>query len=297
MLRQLGKSRHLTKVDPVLRKSILETWYGGNLDPETDYESLFELMQGLPLALAQAGSYLRETGMGVATYTRIYNQQWQILMSSDDNPLTGYQGSIVTTWTISLKEIERQSSDSINLLRLWAFLDNKQFWRGIFLAATKPFVSQFSLAHLAAGHGPDEHNYWVLEKRLLPYAERCSQWMRRHTFKLNESMTDARIMIYSIRQLGMLFYEQRMLVMAKETYHRALQAHENFPDDDEEMLWTVFVLGYLFRQQAMPRQAEEMLTRALEGFKSVLGPSTPKVHDVARDLQLLRRYLGRTISL
>ncbi|CAI6095860.1 unnamed protein product [Clonostachys chloroleuca] len=101
------------------------------LDWRLDYDTLLELLQGLPLALAQAASYLRETGMDVATYIRIYNQQWKRLMGSG-NPLTDYdQGSIATTWAVSLDAIERKSTDAMHVLRLWACLDNKQFWHGL----------------------------------------------------------------------------------------------------------------------------------------------------------------------
>ncbi|KAF5010891.1 hypothetical protein FDECE_2959 [Fusarium decemcellulare] len=357
-LQQLGKSRHLTKVDSVLSKAILETWYGGNLDSETDYETLFELMQGLPLALAQAGSYLRETGMEIATYTQIYNQQWQMLMSSDDNPLTDYQGSIATTWTISLKEIERQSSDSINLLRLWAFLDNKKFWRGIFLGATAPFFSGFSwptwllgmaqdearfakgmsflvrysmieteqepkgsytmhpvvhqwLLHLDSNEQSmefarlalflvgylvprrDDEDYWVLLKRLLPHAERCSQWVRRHTFKLNENTIDARITVKSICELGSLFYELSMLLMAKEMYDRALEAYENTVEDYREMLKVVRNLGRIFRRQGMPRKAEEMFRRVLQESERTLGRGDNITLNTLNDIGLVLKDQGK----
>ncbi|CAF3556173.1 unnamed protein product [Fusarium graminearum] len=105
----------------------------------SDCDDLLELLHGLPLALAQAGSYLRETGVDAATYMRIYNEQWAELMGPCDatnRPLLDYdQGSVRTTWTISFKEIERQSPSAAKLLRLWAFLDNKQLWHGL-LAVT-----------------------------------------------------------------------------------------------------------------------------------------------------------------
>ncbi|GKU09218.1 unnamed protein product [Fusarium langsethiae] len=94
-------------------------------DWNADYETLLKSLKGLPLALAQAASYLRETGMDVAAYNEIYEQQWRRLMGSD-NPLTDYdQGSIATTWAVSL------DADAINILRLWACLDNEQFWHGL----------------------------------------------------------------------------------------------------------------------------------------------------------------------
>ncbi len=67
---------------------------------------LLNLLDGLPLALAQAASYLCETGLDTPSYLRLYKQQWGDLMGSGgelDSSLVDYdQRSIRTTWKISL---------------------------------------------------------------------------------------------------------------------------------------------------------------------------------------------------
>ena len=74
---------------------------------------LLGLLDGLPLALAQAASYLRET-------------------------LVDYeQRSIGTTWTISFRAIEARNEKAANLLRLWAFIDNKDLWHGLLQMAAE----------------------------------------------------------------------------------------------------------------------------------------------------------------
>lgn len=102
-------------------------------------QEFVDLLDGLPLALAQAASYLRETKLDAATYVRFYKQQWADLMKSDgeaQSPLVGYeQRSIGTTWTISFKAIRARSEDAADLLRLWAFMDNKDLWHGLLQAA------------------------------------------------------------------------------------------------------------------------------------------------------------------
>ncbi|KAL1835370.1 hypothetical protein VTJ49DRAFT_6917 [Mycothermus thermophilus] len=100
---------------------------------------LLSLLDGLPLALAQAASYIRETGLDTASYVRLYKQQWDDLMGSDGelgSPLVDYeQGSVATTWTVSFKAIEAKNEDAANLLRLWAFVDNRDLWHGLLQAA------------------------------------------------------------------------------------------------------------------------------------------------------------------
>jgi hypothetical protein len=44
-------------------------------------EQLLALLDGLPLAIAQADAYLQESGVGLTAYLRFYEQQWSELMA------------------------------------------------------------------------------------------------------------------------------------------------------------------------------------------------------------------------
>ncbi|KAF5669913.1 ankyrin 3 [Fusarium denticulatum] len=239
------------------------------------------VLHGLPLALAQAASFLRETGIDVATYNDIYEQQWQRLMGSD-NPLTDYdQGSIATTWAVSLDAIKRKSTDAINILRLWACLDNEQFWHGLLQAKSvdledewllrmghdrvsfadamslllrysmiqklqepkgnysmHPVVHRWvsylddaqkntefaRLALILVSHSipmQDAKEYWVLQRKLLPHAEKC--WQRLQSEKI---IADENVVTTSIHFLGLLYRDQGKLVEAEAMYKRALEGYE-----------------------------------------------------------------------
>ncbi|KAK4172306.1 hypothetical protein QBC36DRAFT_247809 [Triangularia setosa] len=157
--------------------------------------------------------------------------------SESSLPLVDYeQGSVGTTWTMSFKAIEARNENASNLLRLWAFFDNKELWQAAsdggeqwpgwlcdmaynevrFLDAARlllcysmikaresvqgsgsysihPVVHRWTshiqddkkrrlflrLAMMVVGFSvPDSKtkDYWVLQQRLLPHAERCSWW-------------------------------------------------------------------------------------------------------------------------
>jgi hypothetical protein len=100
---------------------------------------LLGLLDGLPLTLAQAAAYMRETGLDSGSYVRLYKRQWDDLMRCDGEswlPLVDYeQESVATTWTVSLRAVEAKNQTAANLLRLWAFLDNKDVWYGLLQAA------------------------------------------------------------------------------------------------------------------------------------------------------------------
>lgn len=101
----------------------------------TDDENINRLLReldGLPLALAQAAAYLGETRMEFADYLLYYKEQWKKLMGYQGNSILCHTNrNIATTWLISLQAIQAKNPASINLLRVWAFLDNKSMFYGL----------------------------------------------------------------------------------------------------------------------------------------------------------------------
>ena len=92
------------------------------------------MLQGLPLAIEQAGLYMRETGTNAFEYMRLYNETWGELMTQQH--LFALQETtasiILTTWTVSFTELQTKYQDAANLLILWAFLDNQDVWYELF---------------------------------------------------------------------------------------------------------------------------------------------------------------------
>ena len=116
---------------------------------------MLALLDGLPLALAQAGAYMNENLTSIETYTRLYKEQWKDLMGSQDArhaPLRNYaRGSVATTWIISFSAIKAKSEAAANLLLLWSHLDNKGMWRGLLSAA--PSKSDVAAERISAWIG------------------------------------------------------------------------------------------------------------------------------------------------
>lgn len=371
-LQQLGRSLPLTRVGLDHSRAILQAWYGEGLREfnvhhplvltvmlivvlgwDSRYETLLELLQGLPLALAQAASYLRETGMDVTTYTEVYNQQWQRLMGSD-HPLTDYhQESIATTWAVSLDAIKRKSTDAIKILRLWACLDNKQFWHGLLQVAKSmdpenecpswllrmgndlasfadaislllrysmiqtleepkgnyamhPVVHRWALhldnahnnrefARLAlvlVGHSiptQDTKEYWVLQRRLLPHAEKYYRWVQEELL-LDECTISDRAAMVSIHKLGILYSDQGKFREAEAMYKRALESYEKALGHDHiSTLGIINNLGIIYKDQGKLGEAEAMYKRALEGYEKALGCDHISALDTAYNLGILYR--------
>ncbi|PMD65959.1 FabD/lysophospholipase-like protein [Hyaloscypha bicolor E] len=137
-LEQLGNSQHLGKVDQDQARAILQTRYKRKHDP-AEGDRLLDFLDGLPLAIAQAGAFLHETGVEPQRYVEFYKEKWKELMESCDwegAPLQDYPDrNVWTTWAISFGAIRKTHETAANLLLLWAFLNNKDLWYGLFAAA------------------------------------------------------------------------------------------------------------------------------------------------------------------
>lgn len=335
---------------------------------------LLQLLDGLPLALAQAGTYIRETGIDFAKYIDFYKQQWRDLMELQDRrgaPLYDYGNrSIWTTWTISFKAIQKTNEAAAHLLLLWAFLDNRDLWYGLLAAARKrsAFVakhlskwlrdipenelkftdaiqllrnysmvesmqglsshSTHPVVHKWALHVQDQkqrmelarmavllvglavpHNstkeYWTTQRRLLPHAQSCSQWILDSGVDLSSmgwgsnhaagrDKEGRRVVSDAIAWLGILYKNQGKLGEAEKMYQRALPGLEKtLGPEHTSTLDTVCYLGNLYSEQGRLDEAEKMYQRALQGFEKVIGPDHTSTLSTVNNLGLLYSNQGK----
>nr|POE87603.1 vegetative incompatibility protein het-e-1 [Quercus suber] len=96
---------------------------------DPDAAKIAQRLDGLPLALATAGAYLRQTpAVSCADYLRHYENSWAKLQKTSPK-LTAYEDRMLySTWQISFDQIEKQSPRAAHLLQLWAYYDNQDLW-------------------------------------------------------------------------------------------------------------------------------------------------------------------------
>jgi tetratricopeptide (TPR) repeat protein len=270
------------------------------------------------------------------------------------SPLVDYeQGSVGTTWTVSFKAVEAKNKNAANLLRLWAFVDSRDLWRGLLQAAADggeqwpgwlreiagsevryldaarlllrysmieagesvrgsymmhPVVHRWAshiqdgtanrgvlrLAVMAVGSSvpsSTSKDYWVVQRRLLPHAERCSWWIG-EIYRGGRRFDDITT-IDAMHMLGLLYADQGRLTEAESMYQRALEGYEKaLGRDHTSTLSTVNNLGLLYADQGRLTEAESMYRRALSGFQTALGPSHWKSQLVMRNMDSLQNAKG-----
>jgi len=105
--------------------------------------------------------------------------------------------------------------------------------------------------------------YSILQRRLLPYAERCSWWMGQ---LCNSEWSVEEAVMEAIQMLGILYSDRGRLVEAEAMYQRALEGKEKaLGRDHTSTLRTVNSLSLLYSKQGRLEEAEAMCQRALQG--------------------------------
>src|SRR6266852_6393874 len=63
-------------------------------------------MDGLPLALDQAGAYIEETSESLSTYFTLYQQQRTELLKRRGELVPHHPDSVATTWSLAFEQVE-----------------------------------------------------------------------------------------------------------------------------------------------------------------------------------------------
>ncbi|CAN9191964.1 unnamed protein product [Alternaria alternata] len=330
-LEQLGDSQQLGKVDEAQAKAILESWYKKKHDA-AESERLLTLLDGLPLAIAQAGAYLQESGVGLTTYLGFYEQQWSELMQPDDladAPLQDYpERSVWTTWAISYQAIRERHEHTANLLLLWSFLDNKDLWHGLFATAcSRSAVAAKMLSGWVGDIASSEIKFSRAMQLLCNYslAEQVQmtesyathpvvhQWAHHSQGKrfvaelsrlavvaVGHAVPASSTRDYAALQRRLLLHAQacsRQVVKSEAVWGGSAEGgRDGYVDEDEEremVLNAVLLLGNLYTDQGRLGEAEQMYERALRGFEEALGVGHSSTLDTVNNLGLLYKDQGR----
>lgn len=88
----------------------------------TKAREIVQTMDGLPLALDQAGAYIEECGISLADYLDIYQKRRTALLKRRGRMAAHHPDPVATTWSLSFQKIVESNPAAAELLRLCAFL-------------------------------------------------------------------------------------------------------------------------------------------------------------------------------
>src|SRR6266851_3930014 len=84
---------------------------------------IFFALDGLPLALDQAGAYIEETRCGLSQYLKLYGTRRKELLLRRGRLPVDHPEPVAATWSLSFQQVEQENLAAADLLRLLAFLD------------------------------------------------------------------------------------------------------------------------------------------------------------------------------
>src|SRR5260370_12384263 len=83
---------------------------------------IVQAMDGLPLALDQAGAYMEEVPCNLEDYLRLYRKQRRTLLKRRGGVVADHPAAVATTWSLSFAQVEQANPAAADLLPMCAFL-------------------------------------------------------------------------------------------------------------------------------------------------------------------------------
>ncbi|RFU30133.1 hypothetical protein B7463_g6191, partial [Scytalidium lignicola] len=126
---------------------LLRTLSKYNVTKETyEYErELLSILEGLPLAIAQAATYIRKTQIPIQVFLEILGKSENALASLLDESIHqhrfGIQNSLMQTWLISMRQIAHEWPLAEKILNTIAFFDSENIPFELIQAAAAPNVT------------------------------------------------------------------------------------------------------------------------------------------------------------
>jgi tetratricopeptide (TPR) repeat protein len=276
--------------------------------PDPEAQVLARRMDGLPLALATAGAYLRQSPISFADYLRSYEQKWNILQRVARELPEYRERTLYTTWDLSFAQIKRQDPRAASLLTFLAYFDNQEVWYEL----------------LAAGQDRERPSWFeelvsdrlIFEGAMRTLVDFCLVEVHVETGSyglhtcVHDWTLDALNRPIDHSQYALAFnsvvsivsgidFDSISTVMNRRRLatHAIRLDHDRFQTLLREDGWTLHIysdletLAFFLQAQNKFENAKRMYLRALAGYEKTLEPDHPAKLRVVQNLGLL--YHGR----
>ena len=268
-------------------------------------ERIVEEMDGLPLAIVQAGAYMEETGCSLEDYLSLYATHRKDLLARRSRLFLDYPETVATTWALSFEQVKQESAAAADLLCLCAFLapdaiPEELLTRGaaelgpvLGAAAADPFklnealevLRRYSLVRRnGSTHMLNIHRLVQTVHRDSMDQETQRSWAERTVRTVNASFPDADHDIVENHQ----YYLQYYLPHIQECAALITQYRLHFP----ETARLLHQAGAFLYFHGFHPQSQSLHQQALTIREQVFGLDHPAVAESLNALALLSRLQG-----
>jgi tetratricopeptide (TPR) repeat protein len=292
-------------------------------------QDIYRLMDGLPLALDQAGAYIEETGCTLHHYIERFRQQRASLLEQRGESSQLHPEAVTSTILLALEKVERANPAAVDLLRLCSFLDagcvneeilEEQELDTLIAALRKyslisrspdertltlhPLVQAVMYDHME----PETQHAWA-ERAIdavsgaFPSGEKVTAWPRcerciPHVYACLQHIERWQLLSPAaarmLDQAGLYLLTQGQYTQAERLLQKALYMHETLqPAEQHAISETLNSLASCFYYLGKYAQAEGLFSRVLAMCEDLNGAVHQDVANALNNLALLYHKQGK----
>ncbi|KAK2608781.1 hypothetical protein QQS21_002638 [Conoideocrella luteorostrata] len=298
--------RKLESMEDSLKILSLTSCRGG-LHIDINAKKLIEKLDGLPLALVTAGTYLKRVPISLIDYLRYYEKSWARLHMNIPRLGSYEDRTLCSTWKISYEQVQEQNPLAAHLLQWWAYFNNEDIWFELLQPVDKDGPAWiYDLAdeltfNKAMGtlydYGFVEHTLYtsssdLIESRGYSIHSCLHAW----TLHILNQKSDGYLQKLAIKCVASRVPSQdenQFWLLKRRLLLHALVSCAIIQNNDEGLDRAFHRLGNLFMDQDKLQEAEEMYLRALQGFEKTWGPDHTSTLDTVYSLGILYKNQGK----
>ena len=257
---------------------------------QVNAETIVAEMDGLPLALDQAGAYIEEMKCGLSHYIALYRQRSQDLLGRRSRLSRDYPESVATTWLLSFEQIKQSNPGALELLNFCAFFHPDSIPEELVATGKDPLqfdemigeLLKFSLMQRNSDNGTLIIHRLVQAVLLERMDENTKAIWAEIAVRAVELMLPEEVKAATWPRFQR--YLPHSLICAdliEQYHHEFVQAAR-----------LIYVTGYYLQEMARYKEAELLYQHALVLYKQVWGQSHPDVAATLHELGRLSHTLG-----
>ncbi|KAI0125291.1 hypothetical protein BJ170DRAFT_499040 [Xylariales sp. AK1849] len=303
----IGDQIRIKKLDSIDHSLQILSTTSGRHDLQDDVyaRNLATELDGLPLALATAGAYLKRVTISFGDYLRLYKDSWARLYASTPS-LGSYQDrTLCSTWQITYDQIREQNPLAAHLLQWWAYFDNEDLWFELLQPKDKDGPAWiYDLADECEFHSAmgTLHDYGLAEPHIPTDGPLGSVGYSTHACVhgwtinvLNEEwdIKLAKLALKCVAGRVPSGNELQFWVLQRRLLSHAIKCGDGVRNSDEGIERALHKVGNLYAEQGKLQEAEDMYLRALRGYEKAWGPDHTSTLDTVNNLGVIYKKQGK----